>query len=73
MVDNTSVATSMNVSLAGQATASPTEGEKNTKDAGTNLKDELIDLPGKDVVTQYYTKKVLFDKYCYKMLKRTKD
>ncbi|GJW65700.1 hypothetical protein Tco_0117584 [Tanacetum coccineum] len=28
------------------------KGEKNTKDDGRNLKDELIDLLGKDVVTQ---------------------
>ncbi|GKA22572.1 hypothetical protein Tco_0708534 [Tanacetum coccineum] len=56
-----------------QATASPAEGEKNTKDADTNLKDELINLLGKDVVTQYYTKKLLFDKYCDKMLKRKKN
>ncbi|GJV41462.1 hypothetical protein Tco_1419902 [Tanacetum coccineum] len=34
---------------------------------------ELIDLLGKDVVTQYYTKKLLFDKYCDKMLKRKKN
>ncbi|GJU22846.1 MAK10-like protein [Tanacetum coccineum] len=73
MVDNASGATSMNVSSAGQATASPVEGEKNTKDAGTNLKEELIDLLGKDVVTQYYTKKLLFDKYHDKMLKRKKN
>ncbi|GKF14038.1 hypothetical protein Tco_0055500 [Tanacetum coccineum] len=51
---------------------SPSKGEKNTKDAGTNLKDELIDLLGKDVVTQYYTKKLLFDKYSDKILKRKK-
>ncbi|GKF31318.1 hypothetical protein Tco_0101116, partial [Tanacetum coccineum] len=56
-----------------QATDSPAEGEKNTKDADTNMKDELIDLLGKDVVTQYYTKKLLFDKYCDKMLKRKKN
>ncbi|GJX94545.1 hypothetical protein Tco_0349131 [Tanacetum coccineum] len=73
MVDNASGATCMNVPSAGQATASPTEGEKNTKEVGTNLKDELIDLLGKDVVTQYYTKKLLFDKYCDKMLKRKKN
>ncbi|GJV40693.1 reverse transcriptase domain-containing protein [Tanacetum coccineum] len=48
-------------------------GEKNTKDADTNLKDELVDLLGKNVVTQYYTKKLLFDKYCDKMLKRKKS
>nr|GEW30056.1 retrovirus-related Pol polyprotein from transposon TNT 1-94 [Tanacetum cinerariifolium] len=63
MVDNASEATSMNVPSAGQVTASPAEGEKNTKDVGTNLIDELIDLLGKDVVTMYYTKKLLFDKY----------
>ncbi|GJW12809.1 hypothetical protein Tco_1578636 [Tanacetum coccineum] len=42
MVENASGATTMNVSSAGKATASPVEGEKNTKDADTNLKDELI-------------------------------
>ncbi|GJV67555.1 hypothetical protein Tco_1483064 [Tanacetum coccineum] len=73
MVDNASGATSMNVPLAGQATTSLSEGEKNTKDDGTNLKDELISLLGKDVVTQYYTKKLLLDKYCDKMLKRKKN
>ncbi|GKC36952.1 hypothetical protein Tco_1049336 [Tanacetum coccineum] len=40
------------VPLVGQATTSPTEGEKNTKDAETNLKDELVDLLGTNVVTQ---------------------
>ncbi|GJZ32953.1 hypothetical protein Tco_0578389 [Tanacetum coccineum] len=72
MVDNASGATSMHVPSAGQSTASPAEEEKNTKDAGTNLKDKLIDLLGKDVVTQYYTKKLLFDKYYDKILKRKK-
>nr|GEV81537.1 hypothetical protein [Tanacetum cinerariifolium] len=70
MVENTSGATSMNVPSAGQATALPTEGEKNTKDADTNLKDELVYLLGKNVVSQYYTKKLLFDKYRDKMLKK---
>nr|GEZ93075.1 hypothetical protein [Tanacetum cinerariifolium]GEZ93658.1 hypothetical protein [Tanacetum cinerariifolium] len=56
----------------GQASASPAEGEKNTKDAETNLKDELIDLLGTNVMTQYYNKKLLFDKYCDKMVKRKK-
>ncbi|GKG20463.1 hypothetical protein Tco_0380264 [Tanacetum coccineum] len=73
MVDNASGDTRTNVPSARQATASPTEGEKNTKDACSNLKDELIYLLGKDVVTQYYTKKLLFDKYCDKMLKRKKN
>ncbi|GJU29931.1 hypothetical protein Tco_1173520 [Tanacetum coccineum] len=58
------------VPSADQATTSPAKGEKNTKDVGTNLKDELIDLLGKDVMTQYYTKKLLFDKYCDKIIKR---
>ncbi|GJZ93201.1 hypothetical protein Tco_0665266 [Tanacetum coccineum] len=44
MVENALVAASMNVPSAGKATASPAEGEKNTKDADTNLKDELVDL-----------------------------
>ncbi|GJZ89926.1 hypothetical protein Tco_0661853 [Tanacetum coccineum] len=72
-VDNASKATSMNVPSAGQATVSPAKGEKNTKDVGINLKDKLIDLLGNDVVTQYYTKKLLFDNYCDKMLKRKKN
>ncbi|GJW60031.1 hypothetical protein Tco_0109366 [Tanacetum coccineum] len=73
MVENASGAKSMNVPSAGKATASPTEGEKNTKDVDTNLKDELVDLLGKNVVTQYYTNKLLFDKYYDKMLKRKKS
>ncbi|GJU54185.1 hypothetical protein Tco_1227899, partial [Tanacetum coccineum] len=60
-----------------QATASPTEGEKNTnpatKDVDPNLHDELVDLLGIDVVTQYYNKKLLYDKYYDKMLKRRKS
>ncbi|GJX90443.1 hypothetical protein Tco_0343769 [Tanacetum coccineum] len=36
----------------GQVTTLPAKGEKNTKDADTNLKDELVDLLGKNVVTQ---------------------
>nr|GEU69120.1 hypothetical protein [Tanacetum cinerariifolium] len=71
MVANASGATSMNVPSAGRATASPAEGEKNIKDADT--KDELFDLLGKSVMTQYYTKKLLFDKYYDKMLKRKKS
>ncbi|GKD59636.1 hypothetical protein Tco_1297145, partial [Tanacetum coccineum] len=58
--------------------ASPTEGEKNTnlaiKDADiTNLHNELVDLLGIDLVTQYYNKKLVYDKYCAKMLKRRKS
>nr|GFC13190.1 hypothetical protein [Tanacetum cinerariifolium] len=47
--------------------------DKNTKDAETNLKDELIDLLGTNVETRYYNKKLLIDKYCDKMLKRKKS
>ncbi|GJT22593.1 hypothetical protein Tco_0892530 [Tanacetum coccineum] len=52
VMENASRAVSMNVPTAGQEPPSPAEGEKNTKDASTNLKNELIDLLGKDVVTQ---------------------
>ncbi|GJX42286.1 hypothetical protein Tco_0257276 [Tanacetum coccineum] len=72
MVENASGATSMNVPSAGKATASPAEGEKNTKDAETNLQKQLINLLGFEVVEQYHNKKLLFDKYCDKMLKRKK-
>ncbi|GJU33008.1 hypothetical protein Tco_1176597 [Tanacetum coccineum] len=72
MVENASGATSMNVPLAGKATASPAKGEKNTKDAEANMQKQLIDLLGIKVVEQYHSKKLLFDKYCDKMLKRKK-
>ncbi|GJT42214.1 hypothetical protein Tco_0950929 [Tanacetum coccineum] len=49
VVENASEATTKDVPSAGQATASPAEGEKNTKDAETNLKDELVDLLGTNV------------------------
>ncbi|GJU51232.1 hypothetical protein Tco_1220787 [Tanacetum coccineum] len=73
MVENASEATTKDVPSAGQATASPAKGENNTKDAETNLKDELVDLLGTNVVTRYYNKKLIFDKYCDKMLKRKKS
>ncbi|GJX78299.1 hypothetical protein Tco_0325110 [Tanacetum coccineum] len=63
----------LDVPSAGQATASPAEGDKNTKDAETNWQNELVDLLGIDVVEQYHKKKLLFDKYCDKMLKRRKS
>nr|GEY07011.1 hypothetical protein [Tanacetum cinerariifolium] len=66
MMENALGSTSMNVAL-------PAEGEKNTKDADTKFKYELVDLLGKNVVTQYYTKKLLFDKCCDKILKRKKS
>ncbi|GJV41480.1 hypothetical protein Tco_1419920 [Tanacetum coccineum] len=37
------------------------------------VKNELVDLMGTDVVTQYYNKKLLYDKYYDKMLKRRKS
>ncbi|GJZ04295.1 hypothetical protein Tco_0537570 [Tanacetum coccineum] len=78
MVENALGATSRDVTSAGQATASPAEGEKNTNPATkdvepTNLNTELVDLLGIDVVIQYYNKKLLYDKYCDKMLKRRKS
>ncbi|GJV91814.1 hypothetical protein Tco_1539627 [Tanacetum coccineum] len=65
--------TSMNVPSAGKATASPAEGEKNTKYTKTNLQKQLIDRLGIEVVEQYHSKKLLFDKYCDKMLKTRKS
>ncbi|GJR12424.1 hypothetical protein Tco_0795076 [Tanacetum coccineum] len=73
MVETASGVPSVNVPSAGKANYFPAEGEKNTKDANTNLKDELVDLLGKNVMTLYYTKKLLFDKYRDKMLKRKKS
>ncbi|GJZ06073.1 retrovirus-related pol polyprotein from transposon TNT 1-94, partial [Tanacetum coccineum] len=74
MVEIASRATTKDVPSAGQATASPAEGEKNTtKDAETNLQNELVDLLGIDVVEQYHNKKLLFDNYCVKMMKRRKS
>nr|GEX04888.1 retrovirus-related Pol polyprotein from transposon TNT 1-94 [Tanacetum cinerariifolium] len=63
MVENVLEATSMNVPSAGQ----------NTKDVDTNLKHELVDLLGKNVVTQYYTKKLLFDKYYDKYVEKKEN
>ncbi|GJZ92616.1 hypothetical protein Tco_0664681 [Tanacetum coccineum] len=71
VVENAST-TTKDVPSAGQTTTLPAKGEKDTKDANTNLKVELVDLLGKNIMTQYYTKKLLFDKYCDKMLKRKK-
>ncbi|GKA88185.1 hypothetical protein Tco_0809949 [Tanacetum coccineum] len=78
MVENASGATSINVPSASQATALPAEGKKNTNLAirdvePTNLHNELVDLLGIDIVTHYYNKKLLYDKYCDKMLKRRKS
>nr|GEW31190.1 hypothetical protein [Tanacetum cinerariifolium] len=51
VVEISSEPTTANVPSAGKVTALPTEGEKNTKDANTNLKNELVDLLGIDVIT----------------------
>ncbi|GJY41083.1 hypothetical protein Tco_0428353 [Tanacetum coccineum] len=76
VVENALGATTKDVPLASQATTSPAEGEKNTNpattDAEPNLHDELVDLLGIDVVTQYYNKKLLYDKYYDQMLKSRK-
>ncbi|GJV95812.1 retrovirus-related pol polyprotein from transposon TNT 1-94 [Tanacetum coccineum] len=69
---------SKGVPSAGPTTTSPAEEEKNTnpttKDAGTkNLHNKLIYLLGIDIVTRYYNKKLLYEKYCDKMLKRRKS
>ncbi|GKC14127.1 hypothetical protein Tco_1010909, partial [Tanacetum coccineum] len=37
------------------------------------VKNELVDLMGIHVVTQYYNKKLMYDKYCAKVLKRRKS
>ncbi|GKE30978.1 hypothetical protein Tco_1450300 [Tanacetum coccineum] len=36
------------------------------------VKNDLVDLMGNDVVTKYYKNKLLYNKYCDKMLKRWK-
>ncbi|GJR80245.1 hypothetical protein Tco_0151030 [Tanacetum coccineum] len=63
------------VPLAGKSNASPAEAEKNTYSATkeANLKNDLVDLMGSDVVEEYHKKKLLYDKYCDKMLKRRKS
>ncbi|GJY86595.1 hypothetical protein Tco_0500621 [Tanacetum coccineum] len=50
VVDNASGATSKDVPSVDQATTSPAEGEKNTKDAETNLQNEPVELLGIDML-----------------------
>nr|GEZ30172.1 hypothetical protein [Tanacetum cinerariifolium] len=69
LVANASEATTTGVPLADKATASPAEGEKN---ADTNLKNKLVDLFGIDIVTQYYNKKLLYERECEKIKKEDK-
>ncbi|GJT09734.1 hypothetical protein Tco_0856776 [Tanacetum coccineum] len=74
VVENASGATTKDVPSAASNWLQPAEGEKNTtKDAETNLQNELVELFCIDVVEQYHNKKLLFDKYCDKMLKRRKS
>ncbi|GKF11555.1 hypothetical protein Tco_0049481 [Tanacetum coccineum] len=63
------------VPSAGKSNASPAEGEKNTYSATkeANLKNDLVDLMGINVVEEYHKKKLLYDKYYDKMLKRRKS
>nr|GEV45620.1 hypothetical protein [Tanacetum cinerariifolium] len=67
LVENASGATTMGVPSADKATASPAEGEK---DVDTKLKNKLVDLLGIDIVTRYYNKNLLYERYCEKMKKR---
>ncbi|GJS33010.1 hypothetical protein Tco_0531392 [Tanacetum coccineum] len=62
------------IPLAGKSNASPAKGEKNTYSAikEANLKNNLVDLMGINVVEEYHKKKLLYDKYYDKMLKRRK-
>nr|GEV65260.1 uncharacterized mitochondrial protein AtMg00810-like [Tanacetum cinerariifolium] len=78
MVETASIATSNDVPLADQATASPAKGEKNTNPATKDVEpinshSELVDLLGIDIMTQYYNKKLLYDNDYNKMLKRRKS
>nr|GEU47224.1 hypothetical protein [Tanacetum cinerariifolium] len=67
LVENASGAISTGVTSEDKAITSPTEGEK---DADINLKNELVDLLGIDIVTQYYNKNLLYERYCKKIKKR---
>nr|GEV61135.1 hypothetical protein [Tanacetum cinerariifolium] len=67
LVENASGAITTGVPSEDKATALLAEGEK---DADTNLKNELVDLLGIDIFTQYYNKKLLYERYCEKMKKR---
>ncbi|GJX34864.1 hypothetical protein Tco_0246421 [Tanacetum coccineum] len=67
LVGNALGAIATGVPSADKATASPAKGEK---DVDTNLKNELVDLLGINIVTQYYNKKLLYEKYSEKMKKR---
>ncbi|GJT24260.1 hypothetical protein Tco_0894197 [Tanacetum coccineum] len=62
------------VPSASKSTASPVEGEKNTNPVIEDVElANLIDLMGIDVVEEYHKKKLLYNKYYEKMLKRNKS
>ncbi|GJY24683.1 hypothetical protein Tco_0398341 [Tanacetum coccineum] len=62
------------VPSAGKSTASPAVGEKNTNLVIKDVElSNLVDLMGIDVVEEYHKKKLLYNKYCDKMLKRKKN
>nr|GEV96351.1 hypothetical protein [Tanacetum cinerariifolium] len=70
MVENASGATTAGVPSADKATASPAEGEK---DADTNLKNELVDLLGIYIITQYYNKKRFIEQQEHQVVRRLKQ
>nr|GEX73267.1 hypothetical protein [Tanacetum cinerariifolium] len=61
--------------ISSKSNASPTKGEKNTYSATKkiDLKNDLVDLMGIDVVEEYHKKKLLYDKYYEKTLNRRKS
>nr|GEU74380.1 copia protein [Tanacetum cinerariifolium] len=62
------------VPSVGKSTASPAEGKKNTNPITEDAKlENLADLTGIDVVKVYHKKKLLYNKYCDKILKRKKN
>ncbi|GKA77890.1 hypothetical protein Tco_0784427 [Tanacetum coccineum] len=62
------------VPLVGKSSASPTEGEKNTNPGTEDAElEKLVDLIGIDVVEEYHKKKLLYNRYYNKMLKRKKN
>ncbi|GJY87962.1 hypothetical protein Tco_0502590 [Tanacetum coccineum] len=57
-----------------KSTASLAEGEKNTNPVTKDAElANLVDLIGINVVEEYHKKKLLYNKYCDKMLKRKKS
>ncbi|GJX73854.1 hypothetical protein Tco_0312449 [Tanacetum coccineum] len=64
---------SESVPSASKSTASHAEGEKNTNPAKDAETSNLVDFMGIDVVEEYHQKKLLYNKYYDKMLKRKKS